>query len=115
MSVFDQLYTEFVILERDPEGDGLGGYDGEWTEGERFCAYLAPMYHEEERAVGQRRVLVQTFHMFTKLGVDFGFMDRIKRLKDGAVFRTIGEVVSRQPPASAIPFTVTRCERWVEL
>lgn len=112
MGLIDGMLARCVHLSRPETPDGLGGYEGEWVEGEPFDAVLIKVA-EAQGSRGERPVLQEKFTAVVSAQEPLHYHDVFRRLSDGAVFRAIGDAAdAAAPEASTVKIAKALCERW---
>lgn len=87
--LFDQMEPcRFMVKSKQP--DGYGGTETVWTEGaelQAFCRMDSPV----RQIVGDKLVEASTYTIITPANVKLDFMDVIKRVSDGKLFRATSD------------------------
>lgn len=112
MSLYEEMMTPCVRMERKGSDDGEGGAETEWIEGERIDAAIVRDTSTAAK-VAEKEGVTSVYTITTKRNVLLGFHDVIKRLSDGRIFRVtsdIGDKVS--PRMSLIDISQVTAEKW---
>lgn len=105
------FFEPFVRQVHTQTPDGLGGVTDEWTDGAAFQAGISTSSSDEMR-IAEQRGLKTVYTIVTETG----FLtqgDRVKRVRDGAVFIITSNGADMTTPAVAqVQYAQVSAERW---
>lgn len=110
--MIDQFFEPFTLLTPACIQDGLGGTATELTPFVAFRGALTQIAAQEQDTAGRmslrsRPVLLHDFDVTLRMG------DRVRREKDGAIYRVAGRPEDMRTPAfSSLRFAQVPVERW---
>lgn len=100
MSLLDQNYTEFELLEFTQTKDGEGGYIREWTVKSTFFANWY-VKSDLQRYAALKAETLGDYVLLTGREITLSFHNVIRRISDGKVFRIVTDSDDRYTPQSA--------------
>ena len=93
-------FEPFIRMDRRSTPDGMGGFDGEWLEGEPFEAGISTLSSREAQIAYQAGT--QTiFTIVTSKTVRLEQTDTVKRVKDGRLYGITGNAGDMETPNAA--------------
>ena len=111
--MLNDYFEPFVLLERSAAADGLGSAEESWQTAVDFRGALTQTCGEEI-AIGGRATVRQQPVLLHETDVTLLSGDRIRRVRDGAVFLVRGSSDMMRPPAfSGLQFAQVPVERLV--
>lgn len=112
MSLIDEKKELCVRLTISAAGDGMGGYDGAWTEGAEFLAAIVKDNTLQARTA-EKQGVTELFTVTVDKGLALDFHDVFRRKSDGAVFRVTSNIKdSETPPRATFQIGQVSAERW---
>ena len=112
--MISDFWEDFLLLRREEEPDGLGGVVSSWSEEVFFLGGLTTTRTVSVRPAGVPMALV-TRVLTHEPGVILHPQDRVKRVRDGAVWQVLGDSREDMAPARCHqPFAQVPVERLVE-
>ena len=113
MSVLENAYEDYVLLDKKRVSDGMGGYDTVWTEG--VTIQCAPQFSTSLQArTAQAQGVSSMYTLVTKRSITLEFHDVLKRKSDGKIFRVTSDGDDKYTPSTAgLDMRVVTCEEWV--
>lgn len=113
MSLLDDAYEAFVILNKVRTDDGLGGFTTVWTDGATISG--AMVFNSSLQAqVAQAQGVSSVYTFTTKKDIVLDFHDVLRREKDKKIFRVTSDGDDKYTPKSAaLNMRQVTCEEWV--
>lgn len=112
MSLYEDMMTPCVRMERKESDDGEGGTRTEWIEGEPIKAAIVRDTSTAAK-VAEKEGVTSVYTITTKRNVLLGFHDVIKRLSDGRIFRVTSDIGDKVSPGmSLIDISQVTAEKW---
>lgn len=112
MSLYEEMMTPCVRMERKGSDDGEGGTRTEWIAGERIDAAIVRDTSTAAK-VAEKEGVTSVYTITTKRNVLLGFHDVIKRLSDGKIFRVTSDIGDKVSPGmSLIDISQVTAEKW---
>lgn len=112
MSLLDEAYEEYVMLDKVTTSDGYGGYTTTWKEGASIMGAMVFNSSIEARkaeAMGVSSVYTLT----TKKDITLEYHDVLRRTRDKKVFRVTSDGDDKFTPNSAsLNMRQVTCEEW---
>lgn len=106
-------FEPFTLLECRAEADGMGGERETWQDALNFRGALTQACGEEISSGGRATELLR-LTLLHEMDVTLVTGDRVRRERDGAVFRVSGgSGCMRTPAFSGLQFAQARVERMV--
>lgn len=112
MTLFEQMMTDCVMIEKKRVPDGQGGTTVEWTDGAPFRAAITKD-NDLAAIVAEKQGVTEVYTVTTLPGVGLEFHEVFRRSADGSVFRVTSNAIDSSPPkAASFAFEQVRAERW---
>lgn len=112
MSLLEEAYEEYTILNKAKVSDGYGGYITTWTDGAKIMGAMVFNTSIEARkaeAAGVTSVYTLTTPRITTLE----YHDVLRRKRDNKIFRVTSDGDDSYTPASAgLDMRQVTCEEW---
>lgn len=110
--LYQEMYTDCVMLDRSIVPDGEGGYISRFTEGAAFsCAIVRD--DSSTALVAQAQGLNNLYTVTVDKGMPLEFHDVFRRISDGQVFRVTSNADDKQAPARAtMQIAQVTAEEW---
>lgn len=100
MSLLDDAFENFVILNKITSSDGYGGIDTTWTEGAVIQGAI--VYDgSTQMKIAQAMGVTSAYTLTVRKGLEFDYHDVIRRQSDGKVFRITSNSDELKTPKSA--------------
>lgn len=100
MSLLDELYEDFVIIDKTTAPDSYGGVITTWVEGATVKA-IASLNTSTGAQIAQALTAINTYTITTQKKIIFRFDDVVKRVSDGKYFRITSDGDDNKTPPSA--------------
>jgi len=111
-NLLTQVMEDYRIMNHVRVDDDFGGHAGGYTEGKTIRAAVAKNASPEQ-ALADKDQISEVFTMVVEQGVTLGYHEVLKRVSDGAIFRTTSRTKdSTAHPASTVKISVVSAERW---
>ena len=112
MSLLDEAMVECVILDRQTQSDGYGGYKSTWTDGAEFkCAIVLDT--SMQARIGEKQGVTELYTVTTSKALVLQYHDVFRRLSDGKIFRVTSDGDDKFTPASAfLDMRQVNAEQW---
>lgn len=100
MSLLDEAFESYIILNKITTSDGYGGTVTSWVEGARIqCAEQFNNSIEAKKAEAQGVTSVYT--LTTRKDINLQYHDVLRRVRDGKIFRITSDGDDLYTPTSA--------------
>lgn len=100
MSLLTEQMEACVMLNKQTEADGYGGYVTTWTDGAKFQAAIVFDTSIEARAA-EKQGVSSLYTVTTTKALTLEYHDVFRRTRDGKIFRVTSDGDDRYTPASA--------------
>lgn len=112
MSLLDDYFESFEMLDRTTTGDGYGGIITTWISGAKFQA-AATFDRSTEARIAAVQGAVDRYKITTRKAVNLQYHDVVRRLSDKKIFRvtTDGDDV-KTPPSASLDMRQVDAEEW---
>lgn len=112
-TAIERMMTDCVRLQKTAESDGMFGHNNQWTPtGDPFPAAIIRKQDQPE-SVAEQPTHHEEYTVVVYTGTALRFGEAIRREKDGAVFRILGDVRDTEAPEEAtLHISKTSAERW---
>lgn len=112
MSLLDEYFEPFAMIDRTTVEDGYGGYISTYTEGAKFQA-AATFNNSTDARIAAVQGAVDRYKITTRKAINLQYHDVIKRLSDNKIFRvtTDGDDV-KTPPSASLNMRQVDAEEW---
>jgi head-tail adaptor len=112
MSLLDEAYEEYTILNKIRVADGYGGYTTTWEDGAEFWGAMVFNTSLEARKAEAQGV-GSVYTLTTKKNLILEYHDVIRRERDNKIFRVTSDGDDSYTPASAtLDMRQVTCEEW---
>ena len=113
MSLLSESYEDVVLLDKQRESDGEGGFITEWTESVEFRAAITFDTSMQSR-IAEKQGVSSQYTVTTDKNAKLKYHDVIKRLRDGKIFRITSDGDDKITPKSAtFQFLQVTAEEWM--
>lgn len=100
MSLLNKAYEPCVLLVKDRQPDGEGGFITNWTDSVEFDCAITFDTSIESR-IAEKQGVTSQYTITTNKNAKLEYHDVIRRLSDGKVFRVTSDGDDKQTPKSA--------------
>lgn len=100
MSLLSDAMTTCVILNKQTEADGYGGYITTWTDGAEFKAAIV-LDSSMEARIGEKQGVTALYTVTTSRALNLQYHDVFRRVEDGKIFRVTSDGDDKKTPKSA--------------
>ena len=112
MSLIQKSMVDCVLMEKEREPDGAGGFKTAWKDGAPFKAAIS-INTSTEMQIAEAQGLKRVYSVTTNKNATLDYHDVFKRVSDGATFRTTSEGKDIETPEFAsFSFAQVTAERW---
>lgn len=111
MSLLDQAYEPFVMIDKRSVSDGEGGYFTDYVDGAEISVAVTNENTSLTRIAEALTEKVE-YRVITKRNVKFNQDDLIKRLSDGQVFRIYYKNTKETPKSAGLDMKETFAQEW---
>ena len=111
MSLLDQAYEPFVMIDKRSVSDGEGGYFTDYVEGAEISVAVTNENTSLTRIAEALTEKVE-YRVITKRNVKFNQDDLIKRISDGQVFRIYYKNTKETPKSASLDMKETFAQEW---
>ena len=112
MSLLEQAYEDYILLDKVRSEDGYGGFTVAWKEGATIkgaIVFNSSIEAKKAEAMGVTSVYTLT----TKKDVVLEYHDVLKRARDNKIFRVTSDGDDSYTPSSAgLNMRQVSCEEW---
>lgn len=110
MSLLDTMKEKFVMLDkRSNVPDGTGGHKNIYVEGAEFEA-IVNLTNSLEESVAMKQGVTGVYDVTVSRSIRLDYLDIIKRLRDGKVFRITSVDESETPSTTQLDIRKVRAE-----
>lgn len=112
MSLLDEAYESYIVMNKIAVADGYGGYTTRWTEGVTIkCA--SQFNNSIEAKKGEAQGVTSVYTLITKKNVNLQYHDVLRRIRDGKIFRVTSDGDDLYTPESAgLNMRAVSAEEW---
>lgn len=112
MSLLDNAFEDFTILDKITRPDGFGGVITAYTPGAKISA-AAVLVSSPEATIAQALTNKEAFTITTRRNVNLQYHDVLRRDSDSKIFRVTSDGDDLKTPASAsIDMRNVSAEEW---
>lgn len=112
MSLLEQAFEPFKIVNKSVIDDGLGGIKTVWSEGATINGAIA-FNDSPETQIAEALGSTNVYQFIVKKENSFDYHDVVKRVSDGKIFRITNNADENKTPASAtLNMRVYTAEEW---
>lgn len=113
MSLLDDTYEDYTILNKNKTADGYGGTTTSWAEGAVIRGAIVFDSSMQAR-VAQAQGVSSVYTLTTKRNVVLEYHEVLRRNRDGKIFRVTSDGDDKFTPKSAtLDMRQVTCEEWV--
>lgn len=112
MSLLEQAFENFKIINKSIVDDGLGGTKTVWTEGAVIRGAVT-FNSSPETTIAEALGATNVYQFIVRKENQFDYHDVVKRVSDGKIFRITNNSDENKTPASAsLNMRVYTAEEW---
>jgi len=112
MSLLEEAYEDFIILNKTRVDDGYGGSEVVWTDGQTIKGAMV-FNNSIEGKTAQAMGVTSVYTFTTKKNIILDYHDVIKRVSDNKIFRVTSDGDDLYTPKSAsLDMRQVSCEEW---
>ena len=112
MSLLDEAFESYIILNKIQSDDGYGGTTISWAEGAKIQGAMVFNNSLEAKKAGAMGV-TSVYTLTTRRNIILEYHDVLRRIRDGKIFRVTSDGDDLYTPASAgIDMRQVSCEEW---
>ena len=100
MSLLESAMTMCVLLNKQTQADGYGGYVTTWADGAAFQAAIVLDTSMEAR-IGEKQGVTALYTVTTVKALNLQYHDVFRRSEDGKIFRVTSDGDDKKTPPSA--------------
>lgn len=113
MSLLSEQMETCVVLNKQTQADGYGGYIQTWTDGAEFQAAITFDTSITARSA-EKQGVSSLYTVTTTKALTLEYHDVFRRLRDGKIFRVTSDGDDKYTPASAtLNMRQVTAEEWV--
>lgn len=112
MSLLDNAFEEFKIMNKTKADDGYGGTINVWTEGITIrCAVV--MNTSIQQKIAESMGAIGAYTVTVRKRVQLDYHEVLKRVKDGKIFRIVNNSDDmKTPPTAGLDMRQYSAEEW---
>lgn len=100
MSLLDEAFETYIILNKVTDDDGYGGVTTRWVEGARI--QVAEQFNNSiEAKKAEAQGVTSVYTLTTRKDINLQYHDVLRRIRDGKIFRITSDGDDLYTPASA--------------
>lgn len=100
MSLLENAYEDFTILNKSVIDDGYGGVTTEWTDGATISGVMV-LNGSTQMKIAQQMGVTAAYTMTVKKHIELDYHTVLKRESDGKIFRLTSDTDDKKTPESA--------------
>lgn len=100
MSLLSEAMEQCVILNKQTEADGYGGYRTTWIDGAPFDAAIV-LDSSMQARIGEKQGVTALYTVTTVKALNLQYHDVFRRVEDGKIFRVTSDGDDKHTPVSA--------------
>lgn len=113
MSLLDEAFERFTIINKITANDGYGGISTSWEDGATFDGAMV-FDASTQMKVAQSAGVTSAYTLTTRRNIVLEYRQILRRESDGKIFRVTSDGDDRFTPASAtLDMRQVSCEEWV--
>lgn len=110
MSLLEQAFEEFSVMDKTTVDDGYGGTKREWNEGITISGAMV-MNSSVQSRIAESMNAMGAYTLTVKKNILLDFHDVLKRKSDGRIFRLVNDSDDmKTPPSAALNMRQYSCE-----
>lgn len=112
MSLLDEAFESYIIMNKLQVDDGYGSVNKIWTEGAKIQGAMVFNNSLEAKKAGAMGV-TSVYTLTTRRSIILEYHDVLRRVRDGKIFRITSDGDDSFTPASAgLDMRQVSCEEW---
>lgn len=112
MSLLENAYEKYTLLDKVRTSDGLGGWTTTWTEGVEIMGAMV-FNNSLQARQAQKMGVTSVYTLTTKKNVTLEYHDVLKRARDSKIFRVTSDGDDNYTPNTAgLDMRQVTCEEW---
>lgn len=112
MSLLEEAYEEYTILDKVRSDDGYGGFTTAWTEGASIKGAMV-FNNSIEAKKAEAMGVSSVYTLTTKKNIILEYHDVLRRERDKKIFRVTSDGDDKYTPSSAgLNMRQVTCEEW---
>lgn len=112
MKLYETMYEDCTMLDKQSASDGLGGFTTKWVDGATFKAAIVKN-NTLDAVVAEKQGVTEVYTITVPKGTPLAFHDVLRRNSDGATFRVTSNIKDSETPGVAtFSFGQVSAERW---
>ena len=112
MSLLEEAYEDYTIINKVKESDGYGGYETTWKDGATIKGAMV-FNNSLEAKKAEASGVTSVYTLTTKKDVILEYHDVLRRESDKKIFRVTSDGDDKYTPASAgLNMRQVSCEEW---
>jgi len=100
MSLLSDQMENCILIDKQTQSDGYGGYITTWVEGADFSAAVI-LDSSIEARMAEKQGVTALYTVTTQKAMNLQYHDVFKRTRDGKIFRVTSDGDDKLTPASA--------------
>ena len=100
MSLLDEAFEQFTILNMIQQPDGYGGIETNWVEGGTIEGAMI-LDSSNQAKIAQAMGVTSLYTLTVKKGIQLNFHTVLRRLSDNKIFRLTNDSDDKKTPRSA--------------
>lgn len=113
MSLLDEYFENFTIINKITTDDGLGGVNTAWQDGATIQGALV-LDNSAQMKIAQAMGVTASYTLTVQKNITLDFHDVIRRESDGKIFRLVSNTDDLKTPESAgLDMRQYSVEEWV--
>lgn len=113
MSLLDDAFENFIVLDKVTSSDGYGGINTTWTNGATIQGAIV-YDNSTEMKIAEAMGSTSAYTLTVRKGIEFDYHDVLRRQKDGKVFRiTSNSDELKTPKGAGLNMLQYSAEEWV--
>ena len=113
MSLLDNAFEDFTIINKSKVPDGEGGFITTWTDGATIQA-ASRLDNSTVAKIAQAQGVTAVYTIFTRKSITLEFHDVIRRERDKKIFRITSDGDDKRTPSTAtLDLRSVSAEEWV--
>ena len=112
MSLLDEAFEDFTILNKIKSDDGYGGTKTEWVPGATIGGAMV-YENSSQMQVAQALGSTSVYRLTVRKNIELDYHDVLQRVSDGKIFRlTSNSDENRTPNSAGLNMRQYNCEEW---
>lgn len=113
MSLLSEAMASCVMLNKQTQSDGYGGYITTWIDGAEFQAAIVLDTSMQAR-IGEKQGVTALYTVTTVKALNLQYHDVFRRVEDNKIFRVTSDGDDKKtPPGAGLDMRQVSAEEWV--